>query len=144
MAEAAEFLMLLYLFDHTAVELFEGSSMWRWRMLDHRRDCRDGWRERNLFVLMALRRWRRRWRRLCCLQLVIAMLHLVEEVEGSVVLRLLVVVEKVLFIFFIRVEIFNFRFFFFIIRFQINLVDTQGTGVSHGCHVLPKYMLRKV
>ena len=94
-------------------------------------------------MTVSLWRRRRRWRRLGRLQLVIAVLHLVEEVEGSVALRLLTVVEKILFIFFIRIEFFHFRFFFLIIRFQVNLINAKSSCVSHGCHVLSKNMFRK-
>ena len=81
--------MLLDLVEHSVVKLLESRNMWRRRQLSQRRDCCNGWRKRDLFALLRLLGLKRRWRRLHTLQLVVTLLHVVEEVDGSVILSLL-------------------------------------------------------
>ena len=84
--------MLLDLVEHSVVKLLESRNMWRRRQLSQRRDCCNGWRKRDLFALLrllGLERRRRRWRRLRAFELIITLLHVIEEVGGSAVLSLL-------------------------------------------------------
>ena len=88
------------------------------------------------------RRRRRRWRS-CGFKLVVALLHLVEEGDVTVALKLLVIVEVIVVIIFVGDEFFHFRFVFLIIRFQVHLINAESASFSHGCHVLTKEVLRK-
>ena len=74
-------------------------------------------------------------------QLVKTLLHLVEKSYIVFLLLLLRFLELILIIF--GDKVFYFRFIVIILWFQVNLVNTEGTGFSHGGHVLAKSMFRK-